>query len=90
VSDDVIDPTELPGRVTGYRPQTSAAVTLVNRIKNYERDVAILWAQVNRHDGVDADQRELSLARDHFEDGFMHLVRAVFKPVDPFVEALGG
>lgn len=38
----------------------------------------------NPHD-LHESARQIALARTHFEEGFMHLVRAVARPVSPWV-----
>ena len=71
--------------VTGYRKQTPEALETVNEIKQGERDVAKLWRWVAARPTVSTDPRQMALARTAFEEAFMHLNRAVFQPVDPFV-----
>ncbi|RSD21996.1 Acb2/Tad1 domain-containing protein [Amycolatopsis eburnea] len=70
--------------VTGYRKQTPDALDTVNEIKHVEEVVAKLWRWVRARPTVPTDPRQLALARTAFEEGFMHLNRAVFQPVDPF------
>ncbi|MEV4053023.1 hypothetical protein AB0J55_17710 [Amycolatopsis sp. NPDC049688] len=70
--------------VTGYRKQTPDALDTVNEIKHTEEVVAKLWRWVRARPNVPTDPRQLALARTAFEEGFMHLNRAVFQPVDPF------
>lgn len=61
--------------VAGYRPQSAEAVELVNSFKADEERL------LRRLDGMsDADQRWLAIARSHFEQGFMALNRAIFRP----------
>ena len=63
--------------VSGYRPQTTEAVAQVNLNKQTEerllRTIELLW-------DTDADRRWLSIAKTHFEEGFMAMNRAIFKP----------
>lgn len=65
--------------VKGYLPQSTDAVALVNEHKEMEevllRRIDFLFGTKERH-----DQRWLAIAKTHFEQGFMALNRAVFKP----------
>ena len=64
--------------VQGYRPQSQAAVEAVNANKlREERLLRLLDACAG---DPDIDQRWLAIARTHFEQGFMALNRAVFRP----------
>lgn len=64
--------------VPGYRPQSEAAVRLVSAFK---QDEETLLRMLDRMQGnPDFDQRWLSIARTQFEQGFMALNRAVFRP----------
>lgn len=78
--------------VAGYRPQSSAAVELVNEHKILEekllRRLDVL-AQERREPGEGEMEsilyptyspRWLAIARSHFEQGFMAFNRAVFQP----------
>jgi hypothetical protein len=73
-----VDPQE-PGTVTGYRKHTQQEVDVVNTNKGMENDLG-LWLKQLRTDVPDADPRWLALARTHFQEGFMALNRAVFRP----------
>lgn len=66
-------------KINGYRELDENAVDTINQIKSFEREIASYWRLLVSED--DADKRELALARTHFEDAFMHLVKAVAKPV---------
>lgn len=66
--------------VHGYREQTADRVALVNGYKIFEEQ---LLRQVDAlfHDMAGSyDKRMLALARTRFEEGFMWLNRAVFRP----------
>lgn len=64
--------------VKGYRAQSADAINLVNAHKDAEeRLLRRLDALSSRGD---IDKRWLSIARTHFEEGFMALNRAVFQP----------
>ncbi len=66
--------------VSGYRPQSDANIALVNEFKADEerllRKIDALYGALSIH----YDQRWLSIARTHFQEGFMALNRAVFQP----------
>lgn len=64
--------------VSGYRPQSDAAVATVNTMKQAEERVlrlldALALAQ-------DVDKRFLAIGRTHIEQGFMAVNRSVFRP----------
>lgn len=63
--------------VAGYKSQSTEAVAEVNLNKQTEerllRTVELLM-------DTDADKRWLSIAKTHFEEGFMAMNRAIFKP----------
>jgi hypothetical protein len=64
--------------VAGYRTQSEANVALVNGNK---QDEELLLRQLDRMTGDQAfDQRWLAIARSHFEQGYMALNRAIFRP----------
>ncbi len=70
-------------KIDGYRDFDQETVDVINDIKSLEREVASYWrllADLNK----DTDKRELALAKTHFEDAFMHFVKAVAKPVTPW------
>ncbi|WP_043843492.1 DUF7681 family protein [Amycolatopsis taiwanensis] len=73
--------------VSGYRKQTPEALSVVNRVKNFENRTAefIRWYL---GEGVPLDPRQLASARTHFEYAFYHLNRAVFQPADPIGDAI--
>lgn len=64
--------------VSGYRPQSEGAVDLVNANKEIEEQL------LRRLDALavreDVDKRWLQIGRTAFEQGFMAVNRAVFKP----------
>ena len=63
--------------VAGYRPQTDAAVALVNQNKLIEEHLLHFMDELKNKD---VDQRWLAIARTHIEQGFMALNRSIFKP----------
>lgn len=64
--------------VLGYKPKSPAALSWVNANKQTEELLLRMldWAQTQ----PDAEQRWLSIARTHLEQGFMALNRAVMQP----------
>lgn len=64
--------------VAGYKPQSDAAVALVNGNKVVEEEILrVIDAMQGQSD---FDQRWLAIARTQIEQGFMALNRAVFRP----------
>jgi hypothetical protein len=63
--------------VEGYRPQSEANVQTVNEHKQMEERLLRRCEVVGL---LDTDKRWLAIARTHFEEGFMALNRAVFRP----------
>lgn len=72
----------MENKIDGYRELDNAALETINDIKSIEREVASQWRLLVSEDN--ADKRELALARTHFEDAFMHFVKAVAKPDSPW------
>lgn len=67
---------EIPGLpVKGYQPQTPDKVRMVNANKELEEHLLRLVESVQC-----GDPRWLAIARTHFEQGFMALNRAIFRP----------
>jgi hypothetical protein len=71
--------------VHGYKPQSEAKVALVNEFKQDEerilRKIDALGSQgLGESFAVPHDPRWASIARTHFQEGFMALNRAVFRP----------
>lgn len=64
--------------VKGYQPQSDNAVNQVNL--NKETEERLLRTVDFIKDAGMADIRWLSIARTHFEEGFMALNRAIFQP----------
>jgi hypothetical protein len=69
-------------KISGYRDLSLEEIELINRVKRTEQMVALLHADVKLGDA--GDPRELAIARSHFEDAFIHLVKAVAKPETPW------
>ncbi len=64
--------------VSGYRPQSSDAVARVNAIKQMEERVLRLLDELKADPEI--DQRWLQIGRTNLEQGFMGVVRSIFKP----------
>lgn len=69
-------------KIKGYRDLSQAEIDAMNSVKALEADVADLWRQLADLPGV--NHRDLALARTHFEDACIRMVRAVARPVSPF------
>jgi hypothetical protein len=65
--------------VHGYVPQPKAAIDLVNTLKLAEESLLRMIDEM-RDKGHQYDQRWLAIARTQFEQGYMALNRAIFKP----------
>lgn len=71
--------------VTGYNDQNQAALDTVNQSKVLEMRVASFWHNVMSPDsGLEPNPQWMNIAKTHFEEGFMALNRAIFKPDNPF------
>jgi hypothetical protein len=71
--------------VRGYRDLPADRIHLINRLKLWEEDLAVVWGEVERD--PDTDPRWLDIARNHFQEGFSALVRSIARPYDPFQAA---
>lgn len=74
---DVFRHTGLP--VHGYQAQSDMRVDLVNENKLVEEKLLRTLDDYAKHVN-DFDQRWVAIARTHFEQGFMAMNRAVFRP----------
>ena len=68
--------------IKGYRKLSEEELDAINAIKEMEVLVACGVAELYALPGV--NQRDLALARTHFEDGCIRAVRAVARPVSPW------
>lgn len=73
-------------QISGYRDFGQSTVDQINTIKSAEDDIAKLFAQISKLEGI--DQRSLALAKTKLQEGFMWFVQAVAQPRDAFAEAL--
>jgi hypothetical protein len=71
--------------IPGYRDLTEGEIQLIAEIKAAEENLTAVWGAVKRQcPGL--DPRDYAMARTHFEDGFIRLVRSVAKPDSPWVQ----
>lgn len=68
--------------IRGYRDLTEQDVAAVNIVKTAEVSVGQVWRGVSSIDGV--DKRWLAVAKTHFQEGFMALVRSITQPDDVY------
>ena len=66
--------------VKGYQPQSGSAVEQVNINKVHEEKLLRRMDEIAAMYRLNADTRWFSIARTHFEQGFMALNRSIFKP----------
>ncbi|OJY36395.1 MAG: hypothetical protein BGP11_08415 [Rhodobacterales bacterium 65-51] len=64
--------------VAGYRPQSSVNVARVNAVKQMEERLLRLLDELKADSEI--DQRWLQIGRTSIEQGFMDVVRSIFKP----------
>jgi hypothetical protein len=64
--------------VSGYQPQSTANVDRVNANKQIEERLLRVIDDMRKDTRY--DQRFISIAMTHFQEGFMSLNRAVFQP----------
>ena len=64
--------------VSGYRPQSDAAVAVVNTMKQFEERILRLLDVMAME--AEIDKRWLAIGRTAIEQGFMAVNRSVFRP----------
>lgn len=65
-------------QIKGYADLEQADIDLINEIKEAEATLTKLWRRVkNEAPKTGQAQRDLAMARTHWEDGFIRAVRAV-------------
>lgn len=69
-------------KIKGYRDLSQSEIDAMNSVKALEADAAELFKQLQALPGI--DQRDMALARTHFEDACIRVVRAVARPVSPW------
>jgi hypothetical protein len=70
-------------QIPGYRDLSQEEINCIASIKREEMLLASMWLGI-KEAFPNADQRDLAMARTHFEDGFIRLVRAVARPDSPW------
>jgi hypothetical protein len=70
-------------QIPGYRDLSQEEVDCIASIKREESRLVSVWSGIKDR-FPDADPRDLAMARTHFEDGFIRLVRSVARPDDPW------
>lgn len=70
-------------KIKTYRELDQSEVDAMNSVKSLEADIAALWDQIAAMPGV--DKRDLAMARTHFEDACIRMVRAVARPQTPWI-----
>lgn len=73
-------------QIPGYRDLSQDEIETIRNCKEMESVLTDFWASVKR-DHPDLDPRDFAMARTHFEDGFIRLVRSVAKPDSPWTGA---
>lgn len=66
--------------IKGYTDQNKDAVDAVNNNKRLEEEVLVRIEALSGDYVLGCDQRWLSIAKTHIEEGFMAMNRAIFKP----------
>lgn len=69
-------------QISGYRDLSEREIEQMNGVKDTEAAVGELWRTVM--DLPDVDKRWAAIAKTHFEEGFMALVRSIAKPEERF------
>lgn len=66
-------------KIVGYVEQSPAQIEAINRLKSFEIEVLNEWEAV-KHLVEKFDPRWMSIAKTHFQEGFMAAVRAIARP----------
>jgi len=66
--------------VSGYKPQNSYAVSMVNANKHMEEEILRQLDMMAKDDQLKVDHRWLAIGRTAIEQAFMAINRAIFKP----------
>jgi hypothetical protein len=69
-------------KISGYRDLSQDEIDQMNAVKAAEVALGETWRQVM--DLPDVDKRWAAVAKTHFEEGFMALVRSIAKPEPRF------
>lgn len=68
--------------INGYRTLSDEEIQWINECKMTEVNVGHLWKTIAAL--PDVDPRWLSVAKTHFEQGFMAMARSIARPVNRF------
>jgi hypothetical protein len=71
-------------KIQTYRELTPVEISAINRVKALEQKAAELL-ELLRALVPEVDNRDMALARTHFEDGCIRAVRAIARPTTPFI-----
>lgn len=66
--------------VGGYRPQSQAAIDLVNDFKRAEEQLLRVLDRLPENPAVKVDGRWLAIGRTGLEQAFMAINRSIFRP----------
>lgn len=69
--------------IKGYRDLTQDEIDAINKIKQAEIQLGVLWKDF-KYSVLILDEHWMSIAKTHFEQGFMAFCRAVAKPDERF------
>ena len=71
--------------ISGYRDLSQGEIDAINDIKQAEKILGQLWNQITEEYSADSvDARWMSIAKTHFEQGFMAFCRAIARPEERF------
>lgn len=71
-------------QIPGYRDLDQETIDLIKKIKQMGAELADGWANLMIRGPAVADPRDMAMARTHFQDGFVCMVRAVAQPDSPW------
>jgi hypothetical protein len=77
IHEDPRAPSQRSCQIAGHRQLDVEEIARVNCVKSTGEHLKALLEMVSRNGG---DPRNIAIARTHFEDGCMRLVRAITKP----------
>ena len=66
-------------KISGYRELSQEEIDVINKIKKKAEEVDLLLGIVSQ-DELAPDMRWNAIAKTHFQQGFMALVRSIAKP----------
>lgn len=71
-------------KITGYRDLTEDEISDMNRMKQFEAQIASTLEQFKLQYPSNQSKRDLALAQTYLENGFMRAIRAVANPETPW------